>query len=250
MFSSENIQTGAFFALVLAFEILERARPAREVDRWKDLKIDAFSFALAIAMNRCSHYTVTGLVNAYAPAWLVGGWHGLQGLPGGVRIVTAIFLVDFMIYWIHRAQHEFDLLWRTHAWHHSIEQLYWFSGFRTSFLHSFLYNVPQAALPMLVFNLSPLEAGIGYSIGLLIQFWEHTNIDVNVGPLRYLIITPAYHRVHHSTGHSRTNFGTTFSLWDRLFGTYHDPAKVPADAPLGLGEPYDKKKMARMLIGV
>ena len=250
MINSENIQTAAFFALVLVFEILERVRPEREVDRWKDLKIDVFSFALAVTMNRISHYSVTGFVNACAPAWMLGGWQTLQALPSTVRIVLAIFLVDFMIYWIHRAQHRFDALWRTHAWHHSIEQLYWFSGFRTSFLHSFIYNVPQAAVPMLVFNLSPLEAGIGYSIGLLIQFWEHTNLDVRVGPLKYLIITPAYHRVHHATEHSRTNFGTTFSLWDRMFGTYRDPATVPTHAPLGLGEPYDKKKMARMLVGV
>ena len=250
MLNSENIQTAAFFALVLVFEVLERVRPAREVDRWKDLKIDVFSFALAILMNRVSHYTVTGFVNACAPAWMLGGWRALQSLPGAVRIVMAIFLVDFMIYWIHRAQHRFNPLWRTHAWHHSIEQLYWFSGFRTSFLHSFIYNIPQAAVPMLVFNLSPLEAGIGYSIGILIQFWEHTNLNVRIGPLKYLIITPAYHRVHHSTEHSRTNFGTTFSLWDRMFGTYHDPTMVPANAPLGLGETYDKKKMARMLVGV
>ncbi len=250
MWNSENIQTGAFFALVLVFEALERVRPAREVDRWKDMKIDVFSFALAIFMNRLSHYSVVGFVQACAPAWMLGGWQVVQALPGAVRIVMAIFLVDFIIYWIHRAQHEFELLWRTHAWHHSIEQLYWFSGFRTSFLHSFIYNVPQAAVPMLVFNLSPLEAGIGYSIGLLIQFWEHTNIDVEIGPLNHLIITPAYHRVHHSTAHSRTNFGTTFSLWDRLFGTYFDPEQVPVTAPLGLGEAYDKKKMARMLLGL
>src|ERR1043166_8154151 len=250
MFSSENIETAAVFALALGFEVLERVRPARGVDRWKDLKIDVFSFALAITMNRVSHYTVGGLVGRWAPDWLLSGWQGLGSLPGVVKIVMAIFLVDFTIYWIHRAQHRFDPMWRTHAWHHSIEQLYWFSGFRTSFLHSFIYDIPQATIPMLVFHLSPLEAGIGYSIGLLIQFWEHTNIDVEIGPLKYLIITPAYHRVHHSTEHSRTNFGTTFSLWDRLFGTYLDPATVPSRAPLGLGEPYDKKKMARMLLGV
>jgi sterol desaturase/sphingolipid hydroxylase (fatty acid hydroxylase superfamily) len=250
MFSSENIETAAFFALALGFEVLERVRPAREVDRWKDLKVDVFSFALAITMNRVSHYTVTGFVNRCAPAWMLGGWQAVQALPGAVKIVMAIFLVDFMIYWIHRAQHRFDLLWRTHAWHHSIEQLYWFSGFRTSFLHSFIYNVPQATVPMFIFHLSPLEAGVGYSIGLLIQFWEHTNLEVDIGPLRWVFITPDYHRVHHSTAHSGTNFGTTFSLWDRMFGTYQDPAAVPASAPLGLGEPYDKRKMARMLMGV
>src|SRR6266567_6471258 len=115
MFSSENIQTAAFFALVLVFEVLERLRPAREVDRWKDLKIDVLSFGLAITMNRISHYTVTGVVNASAPAWMLGGWHALQGLPGTARIVLAIFTVDVMIYWINRAQHRFDRLWRTHA---------------------------------------------------------------------------------------------------------------------------------------
>lgn len=250
MLSAQDYQVGAFFGLAALFEVLERARPAREIDRWKDLKIDVFSFALAITMNRISHYSVTGFVESSAPAWMLGGLHTLQGLPGAVRIVLAIFIVDFIIYWIHRAQHRFNPMWRTHAWHHSVEQLYWFSGFRTSFLHSFIYNIPQAVIPMLVFNLSPLEAGIGYSIGLLIQFWEHTNINVDIGPLRWLIITPAYHRVHHSTAHSGTNFGTTFSLWDRMFGTYVDPDTVPADAPLGLGEPINKKDIPRMLLGV
>jgi len=250
MLTSQDYQTMAFFGLAGMFEVLERVRPAREIDRWKDLKIDVFSFALAITMNRISHYSVTGVVQSCAPAWMLGGLQTLQGLPSVMRIVLAIFVVDFMIYWIHRAQHRFDPLWRTHAWHHSVEHLYWFSGFRTSFLHSFIYNIPQAAIPMLVFNLSPIEAGIGYSIGLLIQFWEHTNINVNVGLLRYFIITPAYHRVHHSTEHSRTNFGTTFSLWDRMFGTYFDPMKVPDDAPLGLGEPINKMQIPRMLVGL
>jgi sterol desaturase/sphingolipid hydroxylase (fatty acid hydroxylase superfamily) len=175
----------------------------------------------------------------------------LQGLPTGGRIFLAILLVDFIIYWLHRAQHRFDRLRRTHAWHHSIEQLYWFSGFRTSFLHSLLYNIPQAAVPMLVFNLSPYEAGIGYSIGLLIQFWEHTNIDVALGPLKYVIITPAYHRVHPSASAlCRKNFGTTFSLWDRMFGTYVNPDTVPATTPLGLGAPVPRKEIPRMLVGV
>jgi sterol desaturase/sphingolipid hydroxylase (fatty acid hydroxylase superfamily) len=251
MLSAQDYQTVAFFGLAAAFEVLERVRPAREIDRWKDLKTDVLSFALAITMNRVSHYSVTGMVNRCAPDWMLGGLQALQGLPGGVRILLAIFIVDFIIYWIHRAQHRFEILWRTHAWHHSVEQLYWFSGFRTSFLHSFLYNIPQAAVPLMIFNLTPIEAGIGYSIGLLIQFWEHTNINVRIGPLRHLVITPAYHRVHHSASpHCRMNLGTTFSLWDRMFGTYVDPDSVPEDTPLGLGESIDRKKVPRMLLGV
>jgi len=70
-----------------------------------------------------------------------------------------------------------------------------------------------------------------------------------MGPLQYLVITPAYHRVHHSVQHNRRNFGTTFTLWDRMFGTYLNPAMVAVAAPLGLAEPYGAKKMARMLAG-
>lgn len=250
MASAHEYQTAAFFGLVVLFEVLERVRPAREVDRWKDLKIDVFSFALALALNRLCKAMIGGAIAAYTPAWIVLAFGHLQAWSGAARILAAIVLVDFIIYWIHRAQHRFDTLWRTHAWHHSIEQLYWFSGFRTSFLHSFLYAIPATSISTLVFNLSPLEAGIGYSIGLLVQFWEHTNLRINVGPLRWIIITPAYHRVHHSTRHNRSNFGTAFSVWDRLFGTYTDPATVPVDEPLGLGEPIEPRRIPRMLIGV
>jgi sterol desaturase/sphingolipid hydroxylase (fatty acid hydroxylase superfamily) len=69
--------------------------------------------------------------------------------------------------------------------------------------------------------------------------------------LKWLIITPAYHRIHHSaTIHRGMNLGTTFSLWDRMFGTYVDPEAVPANFPMGLGEPIENKKLPRMLLGV
>ena len=247
----EDYQTVVFLALVAICEVWERFRPARSIDRWADLKIDLLSFSLAILMNRFCTKAVKSMINAVAPAALVGGWHALQSLPGAVKIALAIVVADFVIYWLHRAQHHFDVLWRTHAWHHSAEYLYWFSGFRTSFLHSLMNNIPQAAVPMLVFGLSPFQAGIGYAIAVMIQFWEHTNVRVNIGPLKYVFITPDYHRVHHSaTQHCRMNLGGTFSIWDRLFGTYVDPATMPEAFPIGLGEPIDKKKIPRMLIGV
>jgi len=247
----EDYQIVVFIALVVICEIWERFRPARNIDRWADLKIDLLSFSLAILMNRFCTRAVKSMINAVAPATLVGGWHALQLLPGAVKIALSVVVADFVIYWLHRAQHHFDVLWRTHAWHHSSEHLYWFSGFRTSFLHSFMNNIPQAAVPMLVFGLSPFQAGIGYAIGVLIQFWEHTNIRVNIGPLKWVFITPDYHRVHHSaTQHCRMNLGGTFSIWDRLFGTYVDPATMPEAFPIGLGERVDKKKIPRMLLGV
>jgi len=250
------MQTGdyeiiAFFGLVAIFEFCERVWPARTVDRWRDLRLDVLSFAFALAVNRVCTSLLRAWVGDVTPSLLTNWVQVLRGLPSVVKIIIALFIVDFIIYWIHRAQHRFDLLWRTHAWHHSIEQMYWFAGFRTSFLHSFIYNIPQVVIPVTLFRLSPAEAGIGYSLGLLIQFWEHTNLKVEVGPLKWLIITPAYHRIHHSaSAHRGMNLGTTFSVWDRLFGTYVDPAQVPDSFPLGLGERVPAKRLPRMFLGI
>jgi len=251
-----TLQTGdyeiaAFFGLVAVFEVCERIWPARPVDRWRDLKLDLLSFAFALTVNRASTHLIRYFVGDLTPTVAATPLHVLQSLPSFWKILMALFVADFLIYWIHRAQHRFDLLSRTHDWHHSIEHMYWFAGFRTSFFHSFIYNLPQVVVPVTLFKLSPAEAGIGYSLALLIQFWEHTNLSVNIGPLKWLIITPDYHRVHHSATVQRgKNLGTTFSLWDRMFGTYVDPASMPKDFPLGLGEPVQGKKIPRMLVGV
>lgn len=251
MDSPQDWETAAFFLLVAIFVAWERLRPARAIDRWADLRIDVLSFAFALFVNRISTSTVTATMDRFFPALLLDPLRAVQAWPSAAKIALSFVVADFVIYWIHRAQHKYDTLWRTHAWHHSIEQLYWFSGFRTSFTHSLIYNVPQAIVPLFLFQLSPAEAGIAYSLALLVQFWEHTNVRVDIGPLRHVFITPAYHRVHHSASElCRTNFGTTFSIWDRMFGTYTDPRTVPADIPLGLGERVPAKKLPRMLLGV
>src|SRR6185295_8161022 len=126
----------AFFVLVAIFELCERLWPARKIDRWRDLRLDILSFAFALTVNRFCTYLIRSWVGDITPGFLVEPVRLLQSLPSVVRIILALFIVDFIIYWIHRAQHRFEVLWRTHAWHHSVEEMYWFAGFRTSFLHS------------------------------------------------------------------------------------------------------------------
>lgn len=248
---ADDYQIAALFGLIVLFSLAERFWPARPVDHLKDLKLDVFSFAFALAMNRLATQLVRNAVGDVTPPFLRGTVESLQGLPSAVRIVMALFVVDFIIYWIHRSQHTYNPLWRTHAWHHSIEEMYWFAGFRTSFFHSLLNNIPQVIIPVTLFKLSPAEAGIGYSIGVFIQFIEHTNCKLSFGPLNWLLVTPDYHRIHHSaTLHRGKNLAGTFRIWDMMFGTYVDPAKVKEDYPLGLGEPLEGKKIPRMLVGV
>jgi sterol desaturase/sphingolipid hydroxylase (fatty acid hydroxylase superfamily) len=240
-----------FFILVLAFALWERLRPARDVNRFAELKLDLLSFALAVLMARLSRRAVDTLVDAVSPGFVLSSLETIRGWPGVVKIALALVVVDFIIYWIHRAQHRSEFMWRTHKWHHSIQEMYWFSGFRTSFAHSFLYNIPQTVIPMHLFHLSPWQAGVGYSIGLFIQFWEHTNVRVNIGWLRHIFITPQYHRVHHAaTTYRNMNFGTTFSLWDRMFGTYVDPEGLPENYALGLDQKVQRQEIPRMFLGL
>jgi len=84
-----------------------------------------------------------------------------------------------------------------------------------------------------------------------VQFWEHTNLRVEIGPLRHVLMTPAFHRVHHSaTVHRGKNLAPIFPFWDHLFGTFVDPRSVEGDFPLGLGERVPLRRMPRMLLGV
>jgi sterol desaturase/sphingolipid hydroxylase (fatty acid hydroxylase superfamily) len=249
--TTQNIEIVAFLGLIALFEACERLWPAQVVDRRRDLRLDLLSFGCALAFNRLSTHAVDTLAAGLVPEVLVPWRRALASLPALWRILMAIVLVDFLLYWIHRAQHRNALLWRTHAWHHSIEQMYWFAGFRTSLLHSFIYNVPQVLVPTMLLALSPLEAGLGFAVGLFIQFWEHTNLTVDIGPLRHVLITPDYHRIHHAATDRRgMNLAPTLRVWDRLFGTYVDPATMPDAFAMGLGQRVRAREVPRMLLGV
>lgn len=247
----DDYQITALLGLIVLFSLSERRWPIARVDRFRDLKLDVLSFVFALLVNAAVTRLVRDAVGDVTPAFLRETVAALRRLPSAARIFLALVLVDFVVYWIHRSQHRFELMWRTHAWHHSIEQMYWFAGFRTSFFHSLLNNVPQVVIPMTLFRLTPAELGIGYSIGVLIQFIEHTNCRLSFGPLDALIVTPDYHRIHHAAYvHRGKNLAGTFRVWDRMFGTYVDPAKVRGDFALGLDERVEGRRIPRMLVGV
>ena len=242
-------EMAAFVLLVLMYSLWERLRPGWRVERLAEIRLDLLSFAVAVASALASREIVMAAASPWDPAALAA-LDALRGLPFFPKLVLGLLLVDFTIYWIHRAQHRFALAWRMHRWHHSVEQMYWLAGFRTSFLHSLAYNIPQTVVPIHLLALGAVEAGIGYSIGLFVQFWNHANARAHIGWLKYLFIRPQDHRVHHAAGLPRpANFAFIFSIWDRCFGTYVDGDAMPKDYPLGLGERVEPRSVPRMLLG-
>jgi sterol desaturase/sphingolipid hydroxylase (fatty acid hydroxylase superfamily) len=159
-----------------------------------------------------------------------------HGWPIWVQVVLMVLTVDLMRYWLHRASHKNDLLWRLHAVHHSVGRLYWLNTSR--------FHVIEKALQMLLDSLPFLLMGVQVEVLSLYYvtysvngFLQHSNIDMRYGFLNYIVGSAETHRWHHSLEprESNTNYGSTLVLWDLVFGTWFLP-KDREVAALGLRE--------------
>jgi len=127
--------------------------------------------------------------------------------------------IDFCYYWVHRAAHEINLLWAAHQVHHSSEEYNLTTALRQSIFQSF--GAWPFYLPM-AFFIPPQHAIIHKELNLLYQFWIHTEIVDNLGPLEYILNTSSHHRVHHGANRYclDKNYAGVLIIWDRLFGTF------------------------------
>lgn len=148
-----------------------------------------------------------------------------------------LFVVDFFIYWFHRAQHQIPFLWDVHAAHHADEHL----NVTTTTTHNWLHFIQLAVLVTLpvaiLFKLPELtSATMGAILGGW-MFFTHLNVQWSWGRLSWVFVGPQVHRIHHSKlrEHHDKNFAGYFPLWDVLFGTYHAP-KRDEYPPTGLAD--------------
>jgi len=150
--------------------------------------------------------------------------HGpLAQLPLWAQAILFVVLADFMLYWLHRLFH--DQLWKYHAVHHSSGELDWISAAR---FHPINLIIGTISVDVIL-----LMAGISPNIMLWVgpfntfhSAFVHANLNWTLGPFRYVLATPVFHRWHHTaldTG-GDTNFAGTFPIWDILFGTFRMPA--------------------------
>lgn len=192
------------------------------------------------------------LLAALVPVSLIGfaAWVGAEGLaplplpplPLALAALAALLLRSLSAYWAHRASHRIGWLWRLHRVHHSDTGVDATTGFRhhpvEQFI-SFLFALPAIGL----FALSPAAVAIAELLLLVAGIAEHANIRADGRGWRaaaWLFATPAVHLVHHSSRQPQTdsNYGSLFSIWDRLFGTWRDPASEPVER-IGLGPDHD-----------
>ncbi len=154
----------------------------------------------------------------------------LSKLPFWAQGVIYVLGSDFMLYWIHRRFHSVHL-WPFHAVHHSAEHVDWTTSYRNHPLNS-LFGAGFTQFIMIALGISPAIALALVPFDLISAAWVHSNLNWTLGPLKYVIASPVFHRWHHGPPDlgGEKNFAPTFSFWDVLFGTFYMPeGKLPEE---------------------
>jgi ornithine lipid hydroxylase len=156
--------------------------------------------------------------------------------PFWIQTVLMVLVVDLLRYWLHRASHQSDLLWRVHSVHHSVGRLYWLNTSRFHVIEKGMQMLLDS-LPFLLMGVQPEVLSLYYVTYATNGFLQHSNIDLRYGILNYVVGSAETHRWHHSREprESNNNYGSTLVLWDLVFGTWFLPKDRHVGA-LGLRE--------------
>ncbi len=142
-------------------------------------------------------------------------------------LIPCYLLFDLSSYWSHRISHAQRFFWATHVVHHSAENY----NLTVSFRLSWVQNLKIIFfLPLAFIGFHPIIFFVANQIGVLFQFWVHTEYIGKLHPaIEYIFATPSNHRVHHGSQdkYLDKNFAATFIFWDRLFGTYQLEQEKP-----------------------
>lgn len=166
--------------------------------------------------------------------------------------IAAIVLIDAWAYVWHVINHKVPILWRFHSVHHTDTELDATSAVRFHPGEMLLTAGARAAV-LLLLGVTPVQLLVYELILEPIALFHHSNVrlpDRVERALRWVIVTPGMHIVHHSSWQPETdsNYASIFSWWDRLFGTYR---RRPARTQLTLGldgyEPDETATMRGML---
>jgi len=200
------------------------------------------SFISLSAANFAAENTTLGLMNQLR-------------LPFPVIVVICILLLDLIIYFQHVIFHAIPLFWRLHMMHHADLDIDVTTGFRFHPLEILLSQAIKIAAIILLGP--PVVAVILFEILLNgTSMFNHGNIRIPAEIdriLRFIVVTPDMHRVHHSVviRETNSNFGFNFPLWDRLFRTYREqPSAGHENMVIGLSQFRDHKLLTlpRLLV--
>ena len=228
------IRLGFFFGIFAVIALWETLAPRRALTVSKVLRWSS-NLGL-VALNTALLRLIFPLAGAGMAAFCADrGWGLLNhfAVPWLLAIPLAVIAMDFVIWLQHVMVHAVPALWRLHRVHHADLDYDLTTGAR---FHPF-----EIVLSMLIKFATivvlgaPVVAVVIFEVVLNgMAMFNHGNIGLPAGldrAMRWFVVTPDMHRVHHSIedDESNSNFGFNLSCWDRLFGTYRAQARLPQE---------------------
>ncbi|QDL55214.1 sterol desaturase family protein [Rhodoferax aquaticus] len=189
-------------------------------------------------------------------------WPGVSD-QAWVSLLVYLLVFDFVNYWIHRGQHQWNWWWKLHALHHSQRQMTMWSDNRNHLLDDVIRDGIIAVVALLI-GIPPAQFVAVVAFVQLSESFQHANLRVWFGVWgERLWVSPRFHRLHHSVGigHESNgrqtlgghNFGVLLPWWDMLFGTAnfevrYDPTGVRDQVEQGVD--YGRGFWAQQWLGL
>ncbi len=248
------IRLGCFLAVLVLMMLWEWRQPRRSpslprIRRWPAnlgiIVVDSLVMRLVFPVLAVG---AAGL--AEAKGW--GLFHALDA-PFGLACVASLLLLDLTIYAQHVLFHKQPLLWRLHRMHHTDLDFDVTTALRFHPLEIVLSMLIKLAV-VVSLGTPPVAVMLFEVILNATAMFNHGNVRLPERwdrALRWLVVTPDMHRVHHSVRPEETdsNFGFNLPWWDRLFGTYQDQPR-DGHAGMTIGLEYFRNQRATTLTGL
>ena len=229
------IRLAAFAAVLAAVALWELAAPRRKPlhtrgARWPH------NLGLLLVDVAVVRVLAPGAAIGVALAAEARGWGLLNAvsLPWWTALLIGVLLLDLLIYFQHVMFHAVPTLWRLHRVHHADQDFDVTTGTRFHPIEILLSTVIKCAAVAAI-GASPLAVLVFEVLLNATAMFNHANASLPERAerwVRWLVVTPDMHRVHHSVlyDESSSNFGFNLPWWDRLFGTYRAQPRLGHDA--------------------
>jgi sterol desaturase/sphingolipid hydroxylase (fatty acid hydroxylase superfamily) len=243
------VRLGSFLMIFIAVALWELRAPRRPLTISKGSRWFA-NLAITVINPMLVHVVFPVAATGMALAARQHGWGLLNNinLPYALQLIIGIVVLDFVIYLQHVMFHAVPTLWRLHMMHHADLDYDLTTGLRFHPLEIVLSMLIKLAA--IVALGPPVAAVLIFEIVLNgMAMFNHGNIKVPLAVdrwLRYFVVTPDMHRVHHSViiRETNSNYGFNLSCWDRLLGTYRpQPARGHDAMTIGLSQFRDPQKL-------